>query len=712
MEIKIGVDYYPEQWTGRISGRNALADYDSFLENDIALMKEAGVKIVRMAEFAWSRLEPEEGKYEFGWLDRAVEKMNENDIDVILGTPTCTPPRWLFRAHPEITRCSRGGNRESIGVRGHRCIVNHVFREYAEKIIREMVSHYAENDAVKGYQIDNELESNYCGCPECREAFRNWVIRKYAKPGEPEKEVLSRINDIYGNYVWSGDYSSYEDITIPPEYDDSWLNPSLMLDHARFASESLTDYVEFQRGIIRDIDKDALITTNTWFCKNLPDFYRMYKNLDFVSFDNYPTTDVKNISSHAFHLDLMRGIKDSSFCIMEGLSGATGSWTPMSETPAPGMIKGYALQAAAHGADTILNFRFRTAVKGAEMYWHGLIGHDNVPGRRFDEFRELTDVVKVLNEFNIGGSKVISDAAILYSPEDEAAFRMQYQGKGMYYLESHMAWHRALTRFGVGVDVISAGSDFISKNYKLIVAPSMYIYSKKVSDALHEYAEKGGTIIFTPRTGIKDENNNCIMEPIPSWASDLAGIKIDEYDPVGERQYKVMLLDKEWQRHLSDINLSKPTDFDYIMSTHWRDLITPVTAKVLAVYADRFYAGTPAVTINKYGKGCVYYVGTYFEDVGYESLLISALGSHTLKAIDAYSDDSKKRKGDNPYAILPEGIEVTRRRSDEREYTFIFNDSNARQVFKYKNEDYDLNPFEMMIIYHALGTKDSALLNY
>ena len=172
-----------------------------------------------------------------------------------------------------------------------------------------------------------------------------------------------------------------------------WQNPSLTLDYNRYASESTVAYLEFQRTLIRSLDPDAWITTNSWLCENMPDFYDLFQNLDMVSYDNYPTTVIpespEELYSHAFHLDLMRGIKQQNFWIMEQLSGAVGSWMPMSPSPEPGMIKGYALQAIAHGADTVVHFRWRTAVTGAEMYWHGLLDHSNVTARRYEEYRKL-----------------------------------------------------------------------------------------------------------------------------------------------------------------------------------------------------------------------------------------------------------------------------------------------------------------------------------
>ena len=372
MSIQIGVDYYPEQWP------------EQMWEQDADRMKECGVKVVRMAEFAWSRMEPEEGVYDLEWLDRAVSVFADRQIQVVLCTPTCTPPLWAFEKYPEIIQTGTDGRRISIGIRGHRCMNSPVYRTLCERIIRQLVSRYRDNPAVIAYQIDNELEANHCRCEVCQESFQNWMRKKYRN--------VQEVNAAYGNSVWSGEYSSFSQVKPPMGDFMKWQNPSLTLDYNRYASESTVAYLEFQRTLIHSLDPDAWITTNSWLCENMPDFYDLFQNLDMVSYDNYPTTVIpespEELYSHAFHLDLMRGIKQQNFWIMEQLSGAVGSWMPMSPSPEPGMIKGYALQAIAHGADTVVHFRWRTAVAGAEMYWHGILDHSNVPGRRYEEFRE------------------------------------------------------------------------------------------------------------------------------------------------------------------------------------------------------------------------------------------------------------------------------------------------------------------------------------
>ena len=311
MSIQIGVDYYPEQWP------------EQMWEQDADRMKECGVKVVRMAEFAWSRMEPEEGTYDFEWLDRAVSVFADRRMQVVLCTPTCTPPLWVFEKYPEIIQVGPDGHRIAIGIRGHRCMNSPVYRTLCEKIIRQLVSRYRDNPAVIAYQIDNELEANHCRCEVCQESFQNWMRKKYRN--------VQEVNAVYGNSVWSGEYSSFSQVKPPMGDFIKWQNPSLTLDYNRYASESTVAYLEFQRTLIHSLDPDAWITTNSWLCENMPDFYDLFQNLDIVSYDNYPTTVLpesqEELYSHACHLDLMRGIKQQNFWIMESfISGGVRRW--------------------------------------------------------------------------------------------------------------------------------------------------------------------------------------------------------------------------------------------------------------------------------------------------------------------------------------------------------------------------------------------------
>lgn len=668
MSIQIGVDYYPEQWP------------EQMWEQDADRMKECGVKVVRMAEFAWSRMEPEEGIYDFEWLDRTVSVFTDRHIQVVLCTPTCTPPLWAFEKYPEIIQTGSDGHRISIGIRGHRCMNSPVYRTLCEKIIRQMVTRYRDNPAVIGYQIDNELEANHCRCEVCQESFQNWMRRKYRNVRE--------VNTAYGNSVWSGEYSSFSQVKPPMGDFIKWQNPSLTLDYNRYASESTVAYLEFQRTLIHSLDPDAWITTNSWLCENMPDFYDLFRNLDMVSYDNYPTKVIpespEELYSHAFHLDLMRGIKQQNFWIMEQLSGAVGSWMPMSPSPEPGMIKGYALQAIAHGADAVVHFRWRTAVAGAEMYWHGILDHSNVPGRRYEEFRELCRIVDGLQELD--GSYVKNTVALLYSSDNEYGFKLQHQAEGMYYLEQLKSLHDGFTSIGVGVDIIDESADL--SEYEIVLAPTMLIDHEETEKALHDFAAQGGTVLLTNRSGVKDSYNKCVMQPLPGIYREMVGARVREYNAPGSYLGRLELTDdvlrenyKKSCRYYPGGEADEKLSRENAVYRQWCDILEAETAQVLAEYGDRYYSGSAAVTRNCYGAGTVYYIGTVCDRMFYISL---AKCMASEKKIFYYDN-------------LPLGVEVTYRQKGEKLWRFVFNNTNKEQKVCLDSKTYWMKPFEMKI---------------
>ena len=645
--MRIGVDYYPEHWDS------------SLWEADADLMKQTGVKLVRMAEFAWCKMEPAENEYDFTWLDTAISLFAERGIDVVLCTPTNCPPLWLYEKYPDAVQIGRDGHHIATGIRGHRCYNNPDFIRHAKRMIDVMTKRYAGNKAVVAWQIDNELEANFCFCDHCIKEYHDWLKNKYGD--------LHTLNKAYGNNVWSGEYSSFSQIKPPyGSYPHAWLNPSYTLDFNRYASDNMIKYVQMQTDIIRQNCPGVEITTNTWFCENMPDFYDTFADLDFVSYDNYPTTriptDPEDYYSHSFHLDLMRGIKQKNFWIMEQLSGGMGCWMPMTRTPSPGMIEGYSLQALAHGADTVLHFRWRTAVTGAEMHWHGLIDHSNIPGRRFKEFAHLCQTAATLDF--IEGTALKSEVALLYSSDNEYAFKIQPQTEGMYYFEQLKFLHRAFSRYGVNIDIINHTAPL--DQYKVVVAPTMYITDDTTVKQLYEFAAKGGTVILTNRSGVKNEYNNCIMAPLPTVYSDLTGICVSEYDPIG-----------------AGTGTIKTEDGSIYKCKRWCDVleITSNTAKAIATYDSEFYQGAPAVTVNAYQNGTVYYIGTVSENSFYDRLAKDALTDAQVPFVTG----------------LPENVELTTRTGNGINVHFLFNNTNSVQQFEFNGTEISLQPFEMKI---------------
>lgn len=648
----IGVDYYPEHWDR------------SHWTADADLMRQTGVRLVRLAEFAWSRLEPQDGVFDFSWLDDAIVIFAQRGIDVVLCTPSNCPPLWLFEKHPDSVMVEKDGKPTQLGVRGHRCINHPDMLFYVQRIVERMTAHYANWPSIAAWQIDNELEAYSCYCQHCSTKFRQWVQNKYG--------TLEKVNQAYGNVVWSGEYSSWNQIQPPHgHYPDAWMNPAYMLDYCRFTSDNMIDFVRMQTEIIRRNCPGIPVTTNVWFSGQMPDFYQEFRDLDFIAYDNYPATrlpdDPETCYSHAFHLDLMRGVKNKPFWIMEQLSGGMGCWAPMARMPAPGMIKGYALQSFAHGADTVVHFRWRTATTGAEMHWHGLLDHSNVPGRRFREFADLCQAANELADLR--GTEIRSDVAILMSFENEYAFRLQPQTNGYYYFEQMQRLHAAFGRCGMNVDIISQHDSL--DGYRIVVAPEMYVTDANVSQRLHEYTRQGGIVILTTRSGVKDANNNAVMAPLPGVYADMAGIRVTEYNPIGGDHVPVCFDEKK--------------TFD---AKQWCDVLETDTAETLAVYGGEYFKGTPAITCNHYGAGQVYYIATVGSQSLYDHLSRCILQQNHISFV----------------AGLPERVEMTKRSTDDANVYFAFNNDETEKEFILFGKPCHLAPFEMKIIKETYRT--------
>jgi beta-galactosidase len=625
-----GVDYYPEHWP------------EERWMLDAKMMAEAGFNVVRLAEFAWAKMEPEEGSFDFAWLDRAITTLAAQGIKVVLGTPTASPPAWLMAAYPDLWLVREDGVAWTYGNRREYCPNNLTYRDYSERIVTAMAQHYAANPAVIGWQIDNEF-GNRCYCPTCRRAFQDWLHDRYP--------TLDTLNERWGTIFWSHTYGDWSQIPLPLSTCRS-ANPGLWLDFYRFASDSYVSYQKAQIDILRRACPHHFITHNLMgFKYDNINYFDLARDLDFVAWDNYPRTqwgmqaDV-DPSSPAIAGDAMRGLKNKNFWVMEQQAGP-GGWEIVSVMPRPGELRLWAWQQVAHGADAIVFFRWRTARFGTEEYWHGLLAHDGSTTRRYEEIKHMGAEIKRAGAA-IEGSQVKAPVAIMHSYDSRFAFQIQPNNAKFSYTGHCQHVYRAMYRRNIAVDVVGPGSDISS--YKLVAAPALHVVTPELAEKLKRYVAGGGTLVLTPRSGVKDEANTVVDMPLPGLLAEMCGITVEEYDSLPEGVSQ-------------PLQFSMPAQVDQ-MARVWYDVLAPKGAQVIARYTQDYYAGKPAITVNNYGKGKVLYVGVFGNDPLYETFLSWLLDQIGLRGV----------------MPSPNGVEVAERWQGGQRILFIMNHSKQAQT--------------------------------
>src|ERR1017187_7020799 len=402
-----GADYYPEAWP------------ESQWEKDAIMMQEAGINFVLMGEFAWVKMEPQEGHFDFAWLDRALKVLNAHGIRAVLGTPTASPPAWLYAKFPDIAVMDANGVRYRYGSRRNYCLHNANFRAATARIVTAMAEHYKGHPGVTGWQIDNELSDPKCYDPVSQAAFQAWCQHKY--------HTLDALNADWGTVFWGHTYHGWKEVPLPWNTLFGTFNPSLVLDFDRFQSESTYDYLDFQAAILRRIAPRQAVTHNEMGLFSETDYHDLNRSIDFVGWDNYPMSqkDLTQYTVAGPAHDVMRGSQDNQNYMMMEQEAGIGCWaTFIGRQAAPALYRVWAYQSVAHGADAICYFRWRTSRFGTEQYWEGILDQDSYRNSRYFTIRqtgkELTQLTPLLH-----GSKVVSSVAVLNSPESRWALQNQ-----------------------------------------------------------------------------------------------------------------------------------------------------------------------------------------------------------------------------------------------------------------------------------------------
>ncbi|MGO4545988.1 beta-galactosidase [Paenibacillus sp. 2TAB23] len=642
-----GACYYPEHWE------------QERWETDARLMKEAGFNVVRLAEFAWIRMEPEEGRYEFGWLDQAIALFGDYDIQVILGTPTAGPPKWLMDKHPDMYQQDYQGHVRGFGTRRHYCANSPNYHGYTSKIVTRMAEQYREHPNVIGWQIDNELgaiDTARCYCGNCREAFITWLQQRYGS--------LEQLNEEWGTIFSSQSYTGWEQLHLPTYSVHQGHNPGLALDFRRFSSDSVVKYQQLQLDILRSLCPSTQpITTNMMGSFNDLDYYDLAAPLDIVSLDIYPI--MKRVpEERAFRTglnhDTMRGLKGQNFWVLEHQSGAPCTYA-MSSTPRPGELRRWTYQSIARGADAIVYFRWRTLTYALEEFWHGILQHHGQPGRRFEEVKQVGRELAAISPL-LAGTTVKAKVAMLKCFHNEWAFELQPHGSGYEYKEHQAQYYRYFHERNILVDIISPDASF--DGYELLIIPNFMMAREEATKRIHAFAERGGTIVMDFRAGAKEWNNRMLPQRLPGLYADLLGISIDDYGII-EEDISIGLLEPEAEAAAASDSATYPGE-----AATWYDVIELEGAEPLLLFANDYFAGQPAVTRNRYGLGTAYYLGTELDSASLHRLFHSICKDLNLEPV---------------LPGLPSGVEAICRMREEGERSseviFVINHSRVDAAF-------------------------------
>ena len=603
--ILMGVAWYPEQWP------------ESRWEEDLRLMEAADLKVVRIAEFAWSRLEPSEGQYDLDWLERAINLAAKHHIVSVVGTPTATPPAWLTQKYPDTLRVEPDGQRVAHGNRAHASATSTRYRDFCRRIAEQMAIRFGHNPNVVGWQIDNEYgyaQMSYDD--DTRKQFQDWLKAKY--------KTLDNLNSHWTTAYWSQTYDNWAEIPIPigPH------NPGLMLEWKRFTTATWTSYQQNQIDVIRKhAEPRQFITGNLMGFFDGFDHYPITESLTFASWDDYVGTGHVDPAENGLLHDLTRGFKRENFWVMETQPGAV-NWSPLNNFLNRGETRAMAWQAIGHGADDVNYWQWRSALNGQEEIHGVLVGPDGTPVPFYDEAAQTArEFAKAESAFR--GTQPISEVALLYSYDSHWALQFQKHTKN--YDDNRLLtnYYRALRPISQSIDVVSAYAPL--DDYKLVVAPSLNVLPKDLADHLLAYVRNGGHLVLGPRSGMKDEFNALLPQRQPGFLVDALGARVEQYYAL-EKDFPVAGAWGSgqatiWAEQLKSLSPGDEVLLKYGKSNGWLD-------------------DQPAVITRAYGKGHITYIGAELDD----------------KLMAAAAQWMTQKSAVTPVlGPVPDGVEVSRR---------------------------------------------------
>ncbi|MEU1340809.1 beta-galactosidase [Streptomyces sp. NPDC005827] len=614
--IAYGGDYNPEQWPEEV------------WEEDVRLMREAGVNMVSVGIFSWALMEPSEGVYDFSRMDRILGLLHENGIAADLATPTAAPPAWFFRAHPEALPVDHDGRTLSYGSRQTFCPSSPAYREAALRIAGAIAERYASHPAVTMWHVHNEYgcHNAACYCDTSAESFRRWLRARYG-------DDLAALNHAWGTTFWSQWYYDWDEI-LPPRATGAVPNPTHQLDWRRFCSDELLSLYKAERDVLREAAPAIPATTNFMVMYNFDalDYWRWAPELDVVANDHYlMSADPESQIDIALSGDLMRSLAGGPWLLMEHSTGAV-NWQPVNRAKTAGELRRNALAHVAHGADGIAYFQWRAAKAGAEQWHSAMLPHAGTDSQIWRDVVRLGADLRALAE--VRGSTGTAEVAVVWDWDARWAVELPSQPSGeLRYLDVVRAWYEPLWRAGVAVDFVRPDADLSA--YKAVLAPSLYLVDDTGAANLASFAEAGGSLAIGFHSGAVDENCHVRLGGYPGAFRELLGVSTDELFPLLPEER--VALDGGGTGSL------------------WTERVRLAGAAAVASYADGPLAGVPAVTRRGVGAGSAWYVATLPD----ADTLVGLL------------DRIRAEAGVAAGRVAPAGVEVVVRRGADADYVFV-----------------------------------------
>jgi beta-galactosidase len=623
--LLMGTAWYPEQWP------------ESRWEQDLTLMQQAHIHFVRVGEFAWNKMEPAEGRYDFDWLERAVNLAGKHGIFVVLGTPTATPPAWLTQKYPETLRVDSSGRRDEHGNRLQYNWANPKYREFARDIAGRMAKRLGHNPYVIGWQIDNEY-SQTSSDPETQKMFQDWLKGYYG--------TLDNLNQRWSGEYWSEGYSDWSQIPIPVHGGIDNGNPGLLLSWRRFISATWRSYQKNQIDAIRpESDPRMFITTNTMGFFVWYDHYVPQQDLDISAWDDYFSNGTIDPAANGAAHDLTRGFKQKNFWVMETQPGFV-NWSDLNPPLEPGAVRAAAWHDIAHGADAVGYWQWRSALNGQEQYHGTLVGADGTPVPIYPEIQrtgaEFEKAGAVLKD-----THVESQVAILHSYESRWAIEWQPQSSKFDPVEQLISYYRPLRQIAQSIDILPATRSL--SQYKLVVAPAYNLITDEEAHNLIAYVKGGGHLVLGPRSGMKDVDNALQVERQPGPLVPLLGGRVE--------QYYALTKPMPAEGSIGDL---QATIWAEALSTKAPDEEVPLTYGKANGWLDH----SPAIITRKVGKGSITYIGACFDDASMKIL------AHWMAASAGLT---------TPLPNVPEGVEASQRYGAGHVVTILVNFSASEQ---------------------------------